>query len=419
MAYTPYVIPYLVAGASLLLFLPLPLRRRGTPGSGTFAILVLLCAFYSFGTAAEVAAQTVSGKWLATKIQYFALYPLSAVWTVFALKYAGHVRRLPTRWFAALSVVPLVGLVLAWTDGHQLLKYGFTMEPGSPYMTAHYGPCYYGISVYQYCLLTAGSVVLLRGSARWHTLFRTQGILLVLSWLAPAVGSAIHVFGVGPMPFLDTAPPAFALGVVFLAIAVFRYGVFDIVPTARGMVIEIMPDGILVIDSLGRVIDANPAAARLLACSGRAIIGREVVSLLPTQYRHLLAAPTGTGQPAVIELPGHQRLVEVRSVPLGEDGRVCGWLIVLHDVTERDALLRDLQAALADVRTLSGLIPICASCKKVRDDDGYWQQVESFVSAHSHAEFTHGICPECMARLYPEQEQPRLLAAQRPPCGST
>ena len=61
-----------------------------------------------------------------------------------------------------------------------------------------------------------------------------------------------------------------------------------------------------------------------------------------------------------------------------------------------------LEKALAEVKTLSGFLPICASCKKIRDDQGYWQQIESYIGAHSQAEFTHGICPECAKRLYPE-----------------
>ena len=62
----------------------------------------------------------------------------------------------------------------------------------------------------------------------------------------------------------------------------------------------------------------------------------------------------------------------------------------------------ELRDALAHVKTLQGLLPICANCKKVRDDDGYWQQIELYVSDHSDATFTHGICPECMIKLYGE-----------------
>ncbi len=60
------------------------------------------------------------------------------------------------------------------------------------------------------------------------------------------------------------------------------------------------------------------------------------------------------------------------------------------------------EQALAQVKILRGLLPICANCKKIRDDTGYWNSIESYIDAHSEASFTHGICPECVRKLYPE-----------------
>ena len=69
---------------------------------------------------------------------------------------------------------------------------------------------------------------------------------------------------------------------------------------------------------------------------------------------------------------------------------------------EREKLIAQLQEALSRVKLLSGMLPICAHCKKVRDDKGYWNQIEVFVREHSEAEFSHGICPECLKSLYPD-----------------
>ena len=69
---------------------------------------------------------------------------------------------------------------------------------------------------------------------------------------------------------------------------------------------------------------------------------------------------------------------------------------------EREQLVDELQAALAQVKTLSGLIPICSSCKKIRDDKGYWNVLEAYTIEHSDAQFTHGVCPDCLKKLYPE-----------------
>ncbi len=69
---------------------------------------------------------------------------------------------------------------------------------------------------------------------------------------------------------------------------------------------------------------------------------------------------------------------------------------------EQDKLMAQLQEALKKVKILSGLIPICASCKQIRDDQGFWNHIEDYISQHSDAQFSHGICPDCAKKLYPE-----------------
>ena len=72
-----------------------------------------------------------------------------------------------------------------------------------------------------------------------------------------------------------------------------------------------------------------------------------------------------------------------------------------HNTLEREKLIKELQDAVADVKVLSGLVPICSNCKKIRDDKGYWTQLEGYIQAHSEAKFSHGVCPDCMKKLYP------------------
>lgn len=92
----------------------------------------------------------------------------------------------------------------------------------------------------------------------------------------------------------------------------------------------------------------------------------------------------------------------------GEEGEII-WDGVMLDVTDRrqaeeekERSIAELRDALAQVKTLRGLLPICSSCKKIRDDQGYWQQIEGYISRHSDALFTHGICPDCAKKLYPQ-----------------
>jgi len=88
-------------------------------------------------------------------------------------------------------------------------------------------------------------------------------------------------------------------------------------------------------------------------------------------------------------------------------GRIGGDLLVraVRYALERERLVSELREALANVKTLTGLLPICAGCKKIRDDKGYWNQVDSYVSRHSEATFTHSLCPDCSKKYFPDVDQ--------------
>ena len=75
---------------------------------------------------------------------------------------------------------------------------------------------------------------------------------------------------------------------------------------------------------------------------------------------------------------------------------------ILRAERERDQLITELKKAISEIKRLSGLLPICSHCKKIRDDTGYWSQIESYIREHSDAEFSHGICPDCAKIHYPE-----------------
>jgi len=97
-------------------------------------------------------------------------------------------------------------------------------------------------------------------------------------------------------------------------------------------------------------------------------------------------------------------LVGERTVELKESNQKLSYEVEIRKRIESELRQTntDLQQALTEVKTLSGLLPICSSCKKIRDDQGYWTQVETYIAKHAEVEFSHGICPDCMQKLYPE-----------------
>jgi hypothetical protein len=112
----------------------------------------------------------------------------------------------------------------------------------------------------------------------------------------------------------------------------------------------------------------------------------------------------GMGNPANRQTLGYFGIVGL----LGASATVLiGVLGIAADITgykraeqEREELITQLQEAVGNAKTLSGLLPICSHCKKIRNDEGYWHQIESFIHRHSGTQFSHGVCPECLEKHY-------------------
>ena len=149
------------------------------------------------------------------------------------------------------------------------------------------------------------------------------------------------------------------------------------------------------------------------------VIGRRIYDIFPQDEADkrmtVVRRAFATGETIVFDVrvpmarePDRFFITSVR--PLKDAaGRIASVVCISKDITERkraeeerERVILELKAALAQVRTLSGLLPICASCKKIRDDQGYWTQIESYIREHSEADFSHGVCPECFESLYPE-----------------
>ena len=140
------------------------------------------------------------------------------------------------------------------------------------------------------------------------------------------------------------------------------------------------------------------------------IVGGEEGGSLTAIKRGVLESGVATRTETIVTFRGEPHYFDLTVEPLCDaHGDVVGITCASTDITpvkqgaeERERLIRELQDALAQVKVLSGLLPICASCKKIRDDHGEWNSVEKYIRERSSAQFTHGICPECARRLYPE-----------------
>jgi PAS domain S-box-containing protein len=177
------------------------------------------------------------------------------------------------------------------------------------------------------------------------------------------------------------------------------------------------PDGIYLVDVETRqIMEANSAFQKILGYTYSETLGLSfpdfVVGNREDLDRRFMDVLSGKG-PFTFERKYRRKdgslldvWVSTRVISFGGRKAI---LVLVRDLTERkraeaerERIISELQEALSRIKTLRGLIPICANCKKIRDDKGYWQQVDSYVRKHSEAQFSHGLCPECIQILFPD-----------------
>jgi two-component system, LuxR family, sensor kinase FixL len=163
------------------------------------------------------------------------------------------------------------------------------------------------------------------------------------------------------------------------------------------------------------ILDANPKCCETYGFTREELIGMSLKALTRDVARReeglriLLQTGSCRGYETVhIRKDGTAMNIVANSALIERNGRKVVLSIDRDDTeriqaqAERERLIAELTDALAKIKTLTGLLPICASCKKIRDEAGHWTAVERYVRDRSHADFTHGICPECAMRLYPD-----------------
>ncbi len=188
-------------------------------------------------------------------------------------------------------------------------------------------------------------------------------------------------------------------------------------------IIDSLPDRIFVKDLDKRFTLNNAEHIKALSATSREdVLGRTDHDFRIPELADICANDDSdvmqTGIPIynreeVTVLPsGEKGWLLVSKVPLRDtEGKIIGLVGISHDITERkrieeqkDRLVSELKKALSEVKTLRGFLPICANCKKIRDDKGYWNQIESYIRDRSDAEFSHSICPDCAKKLYPDMD---------------
>jgi PAS domain S-box-containing protein len=352
--FTPYAIPEAISAAILIWLVIVTWRRRSAPGASPFIVILLAAAIYSLSYMVELGSTDLSTAIFWNNVAWLGSALLPAAWFAFALQYTGHSRWLTRRMVVLLAIVPLVTLLLVWTNTmYGLMSSNNSLDSTAPFsaLVSTASAWFWVFLVYAYTLFLLGALVIgsfIRTLLRSTSIYRGQVIALLIAVIAPWVGNALSLFGPRPLSLFDLTPLAFTVSGLAVAWSLFHFRMLDLAPVARNAVIESMSDAVMVLDRLNRITDLNPAAQRLLGRPLSDLIGQpaaQVASAWPNQVERFQAV-TEAHEEIVLAIDGMQRSFDLRISPLTDQrGNLAGRLVVLRDITERKQAMEALERA--------------------------------------------------------------------------
>jgi PAS domain S-box-containing protein len=334
-----YAVAYIVNALFAALFCIFAWRRRSTPGAVAFALLMLAIADWTFLRALEATVVETWAKVLWAKLEYTGIASVGVLWLLFSARFSNQDKWLTKKTMGLLWVLPVLAVPMALSnDWHRLLWTNITpgSAVGSSFLIYHHGPWFWVVFSYTYLTLLAGSFLLVRAIVLYPRLYRRQIFPLMLGVVIPWLGNLIYVSGKSPVPGMDLTPFFFtAVGFIYYW-SIFRSRLFEIVPIARDLLIENMDDGVIVLDTMDRVIDLNPAARRLLGVtnkhignSAEAILGWLPLSVTRPKHHSMKHVEL------TVERDIERSFTFDISPLVDRNENTCGHLILMRDVTEQ------------------------------------------------------------------------------------
>jgi len=331
----PSGIPLMAAVALLMLAaLYAWFGRRSSPGAGAATLLLLSGAVWIAGYALVQVSAGLSTKLFWLKAQYLGAVVVPIAWLVFASQHSGREERLTRRMLCLLSLVPLISLLLVFTNEiHGLIWAHIALGVGGQSLDKTYGVGFWiCIVAYSYMLVLAGVLMLVRAIVRRPRLYGWPTVALVLAASVAWLGSALKFLGVDLFPWIDPGIVGLAVGGPIMVWAL-RRPAGEAMPAIREAAVEAMSDGVIVLDELDHIVDVNPAGERLIGGALEEMVGKRLGEVAPGWEDGIGGR---AGREVMLDVGKARRACELRVSDLADGhGQPAGRVVVLHDITER------------------------------------------------------------------------------------
>jgi PAS domain S-box-containing protein len=337
--FVPYLWISLILFTLMVVLVIYALQNITVLGARFFLITLLLVEVWIVAQAFEMAAVNLPLKLIWANIQYAPIMLTPVTYLYLALQYTRQEYLLSGAGFLSPAPYALIFNILAWTNGsHGLIRQDVFLDLSGAFPTVGktYGPLFFLFAAYNYAATLFSMIILIHAFREKHSLYRKQIGFLMAAVLLPVVSNLVQLSGLNPF-HVDITPSFIGLSAVMIAIGIFRYRLFDVIPIARSAVIQKMRAGMVVLDRECRILDFNPAAINMLNLTAEGLIGKFIqdeLDNLPEVIR-ICQAKVDAICEVVQEHGGARHYYEVSFFRIGEIERSSGWLLQIYDITER------------------------------------------------------------------------------------
>ena len=322
-------------------------QRRGLPGARLLGILVFAAEWWFITAALEDAAVAREQRIFFAKLQYFAIESVPVLWLNFGLEYSRIKFKLNARLRRSLSLLwifQIITVLLVLTNE----QHGWIwsqIRPLGPTLVYEHGFWFWMAAIYNYTLMTAGTVALFYMVFRSPGIYRTQIVIIITGAIFPFLGNVIYLFKLLPPELGDMTPTALMITCIIYTWGIFRYRLFDLVPIARDALVDNMMDGMVVLDEFENVLYLNPAARKILGLaesqisrlsqavqSFQTVTASEIFSQRPNILEQVRS--NQSGELELSDSGGQLRYIKLNIDLLRSEGGISnGKMVLLQDVT--------------------------------------------------------------------------------------
>lgn len=322
--------------------------QRQNKGALTFALFMWSACGWLLCDTFEILSDTPQATLFWAKLSFIFVSTVPVTWFIFINQFYGK-----GHWFNLLTIsllllIPIITNFLIWIRPFHLLIWSeYKIVPAGRLLTlviTRYGTWFWIFAVFAYLLVGYGAVLLIGHTFRSSIIFRRQSGWMLVGAVFPITFNLLYIFRVIPGVTEDYTTVAFAFAGLALAAGIYRYQLFTFSPLARDFLIDQIQDGFLITDKKDRVIDINPAAARIFNTTPVELLGVKIDRLLPEWKRIRSREDEVAHFSSKLEHEDDVRHFDVKTTDLSQIKRnLSGWIVILRDITERVNLLEEIQ----------------------------------------------------------------------------